>query len=427
MRFIDLHMKDFRATRGLKIGFEPDMTVIVGRNGAGKTSVLDALCILMQFVRAHLDGPRTGNLDLPYSELDVRKNVESFEIDLKFKMEDQVKKTRWQDEVGITAFNDKRQPMLNYSAHLVAPSNTGASKPRFVYFRQDRGFGWSDNIWPLSDDPELLDPEAVQDRSLERHFQAIPDLEAWWDRRDAQEAREVRDTNSGYRDSQLESIRKLIPEINKFSGINFYFSGMKFNSTSFPAGLHLTKDDGTQVHVSSLSSGERSFIILLADLARRLQVFTPDQRLEDIRAIVLIDEIELNLHPAWQSQIVPMLSQIFASCQFIVTTHSPQVLSGVESRQVRIVEVDATDGSSKVTVPLSTRGRTSNYLLEGVLGSSERFPPVDALIGEFNNAIDGGDAEAAAGKLATLEEQIEDDATTLLVLRKRLKRLRGDA
>ena len=150
-----------------------------------------------------------------------------------------------------------------------------------------------------------------------------------------------------------------------------------------------------------------------------------DKPLEDIPAIVLIDEIELNLHPAWQSQIVPLLSKIFASCQFIVTTHSPQVLSGVESRQVRIVEVDAADGSSKVTAPLSTRGRTSNYLLEGVLGASERYPPVDALIGEFNAAIDSGDADAAAGRLATLEEQIEADAATLLVLRKRLKKLRA--
>ena len=141
----------------------------------------------------------------------------------------------------------------------------------------------------------------------------------------------------------------------------------------------------------------------------------------------MIDEIELNLHPAWQSEIVPVLSEVFASCQFIVTTHSPQVLSGVESRQVRIVEVDASDGSSKVTVPLSTRGRTSNYLLEGVLGSSERLPPVDALVGEFNEAIDGGDTETAAARLAELEEQIEDDAATLLVLRKRLKKLRGAA
>ena len=180
------------------------------------------------------------------------------------------------------------------------------------------------------------------------------------------------------------------------------------------------------MHVGSLSSGERSFIVLLADLARRVQVFEPGKPLDEIAAIVLIDEIELNLHPAWQSEIVPMLAEVFAACQFIVTTHSPQVLSGVESRQVRILESDAS-GTMKVSTPLSTRGRTSNYLLEGVFGASERYPPVDALIGDFNAAIDREDAAAAAEKLAMLEEEIGDDPATLLVLRKRLKRLRGAA
>ena len=226
----------------------------------------------------------------------------------------------------------------------------------------------------------------------------------------------MRDGDQEYRNPQLQAIRWLVARIDGFSGI-------AFDSAAQPPGLHLVKNDGTRVHVGSLSSGERSFIVLLADLARRLQVFAPDKPLDENSAIVLIDEIELNLHPAWQSRIVPMLAEAFASCQFIVTTHSPQVLSGVESRQVRIVEVDADDGTSKVTVPLSTRGRTSNYLLTGVLGASERFPPVDENIENFNSAKDDGNADAAAARLSAIEQEIGDDAATLLVLRKRLKAL----
>ena len=229
----------------------------------------------------------------------------------------------------------------------------------------------------------------------------------------------MRDGDRDYRDPQLEAIRNLVVRIDSFSGV-------AFDSTASPPGLHFVKNDGTSVHVGSLSSGERSFIVLLADLARREQVFEPGKPLNEISAIVLIDEIELNLHPAWQSQIVPMLAEVFAACQFIVTTHSPQVLSGVESRQVRILESDAS-GSMKVSTPLSTRGRTSNYLLEGVFAASERYPPVDALIGEFNAAIGREDAAAAAEKLAMLEEEIGDDPATMLVLRKRLKKLRGAA
>ena len=108
-----------------------------------------------------------------------------------------------------------------------------------------------------------------------------------------------------------------------------------------------------------------------------------------------------------------------------MTTHSPQVLSGVESRKVRIIEEEVPGWSWKVTVPLSTRGRTSNYLLEGVLGARERFPPLDELIGTFNAAIDRQDVATAADTLGRLEQEIADDAPTLLVLRKRLKKLRG--
>ena len=115
-------------------------------------------------------------------------------------------------------------------------------------------------------------------------MQAIGDLEKWWDRRDAQEARLVRDANREYRDPQLEAIRRLIAKIEGFSGISF-------SSTSSPPGLHFVKNDGTSVHVGNLSGGERSYIILLADLARRLQVFVPDKLLDEIPAIVLIDEI----------------------------------------------------------------------------------------------------------------------------------------
>ncbi len=80
-----------------------------------------------------------------------------------------------------------------------------------------------------------------------------------------------------------------------------------------------------------------------------------------------------------------------------------------------------------MSTPLSTRGRTGNYLLEGVFAASERYPPVNAFIGDFNAAIERGDADTASEKFVTLEEQIGDDAATMLVLRKRLKKLRSVA
>lgn len=140
MRFTSLRLSNFRSTRELEIGFKPDVTVIVGRNGAGKSSILDALAMIIGLARSQSAETRKSTAD-------------------------------------------------------------------------------------------LLDSEAVQGRSLRKDLQAIGDLDAWWNRREAQEAHRVRDGERGYRDLQLEAIRDLIARIDNFSGVFF-------NATISPSRLH---------------------------------------------------------------------------------------------------------------------------------------------------------------------------------------------
>ena len=416
MRFKFLLMKDFRGIRELRIDFEPSITVIIGRNGSGKTSILDALGELARLFRSQLKGRRRGGMNPQLTSRDVRLGTSGFELGLMFDFEDEWSSSNGGNALEIRYNVHADQPNNIYSDRLRGWSDTVELQPRFIHYRQNRGFETNARrSTPKLD--QSFDAEAVQDLSLSEDLQAIRDLEAWWDDRDAQEARTVRDIDPKYRDPQLEAIRKLVTKIGNFTGISFL-------STTLPPGLHLTKDDNTTIHVNSLSGGERSYIILLADLARRLQVFAPDRPLKAIPAIVLIDEIELNLHPAWQSEIAPVLTSVFKACQFIVTTHSPQVISGMGSQNVRILHQESS-GNTSVTIPLSTKGRTSNYLLDGVFYSSERYPPINRLVDDFNIAIDRGDAATAETKLANIEEEIEDDIPTLLVLRKRLRSLRN--
>ncbi len=417
MRFTSLRLSDFRGARELEIGFEPDITVIVGRNGAGKTSILDALAMMGAWVRyAPGQLPQHTSAGFTPAPSDIRWGAQRSTLYATYQLENRPFGPSQANKLKITIETDGEQPAKARRSG-VQPDR---SQFRFVYSRQERGIASEEDGSSEPPAKDLFDPETVQDRSFQNHQRPIEDLAAWWDQRDAQEARRVRDGERDYRDPQLEAIRGLIAKIDSFSTA-------AYDSTASPPGLHFVKKDGTPVHVSGLSGGERSYIVLLADLARRLQVFAPGKPLHEISAIVLIDEVELHLHPGWQSEIVPTLTCVFRGCQFIVTTHSPQVLSGVDSSKVRMIEDGVSDQCWKVTVPLSTRGRTSNYLLEGVLGASERYPPVDRLIGDFNTAIDREDVPAAADALQRIEAEIGDDTPTLLVLRRRLKKLQGAA
>lgn len=405
MNLASINLTNFRAVSCLNVKLDPKMTVIVGQNGVGKSSVLDALAIMLFRIQGlwSPDRSRLQYTSSVYRRSDIQIGRDDYILDIEFTLEDAIGQDISLDlEFKFSDAHFLKEPSsFDKLKQFVSDQTLLSGKDDLlVYYRQDRGF--DDRAATRSTDPT----------SLFGSLRAISQLETWWDRRDAEEARHVRDVDRNYRDPQLQAVRALIKEVDGFVGIGF-------SSTSDPEGIYFEREDGVRIHVSSLSTGERSFIVLLADLARRLQLTKPDAPLSEIPAIVLIDEIELNLHPLWQSKIVSTLTRVFSSCQFIVTTHSPQVISSVESHHVRMLTRSA-DGI-EVSQPLRTKGQTSNYLLEGVFQAHERYPEIDVLIESFNAAIDEKDHIRASNLLSEILEQIEGDPPELIVLRKRLK------
>lgn len=412
-------IQDFRGIQELEIEFHSQLTVIVGRNGAGKTSILDAVATMLQSLRM-LWPNRHGQYSYrapSISKEDVRYGAKDSLVSLSFDLEskDIVLFDGHGETISIRSSEIGKNPPNQNFGRLFQRAQQGnfqaEQKPLFLYYHQERGFK------NKAKSKDVFDSDTLQDTSLQADLKAINDLETWWDKLDTQEARQVRDTDPSFRDPQLGAVRRLIRQIDSFSDISF-------SSTPPQLGLFLTKNDGSLVHVDKLSSGERSYIILLADLARRLQVIAPNCPISEIPGIVLIDEIELNLHPMWQSEILSTLCKTFKKCQFIVTTHSPQVLSSTFSENIRVLNANSI-GESSIETPLSTKGRTSNYLLEGVFGASERFPPIDRLIDQFNDAIDSKKLNEAKFLFHEISGQVEGQPSDLLVLKKRLRKLEG--
>ena len=136
-----------------------------------------------------------------------------------------------------------------------------------------------------------------------------------------------------------------------------------------------------------------------------------------------IDEIELHLHPAWQREILTSLVELFPRCQFVVTTHSPQVIGSVAAKHVRLLSSDDA-GNIDVTEPVASLGRDSNYVLAGIMDTPEQDPRVDDLFEEFDRLVDEGSLDEADKVLDELDSLVEGQSSRVSLRRAKCSRLR---
>jgi predicted ATP-binding protein involved in virulence len=191
------------------------------------------------------------------------------------------------------------------------------------------------------------------------------------------------DGDLNYQDYQLNFVRQAILSIlPDYKDIKVRRSRMQ---------IVLKKQDYELV-LNQLSDGEKNLLVMVADIARRLAIANPDPTKNALEGegIILIDEIELHLHPQWQRDIIPRLTSTFPNCQFIVTTHSPQVLSNVKKENVFIVE-----DFQVYPADAYTFGRDSNSILSELMGVTERPVEIQNKLTECLYKIDDGQIEEA--------------------------------
>ncbi|HGY9039151.1 TPA: AAA family ATPase, partial [Escherichia coli] len=152
--------------------------------------------------------------------------------------------------------------------------------------------------------------------------------------------------------------------------INFLpeISSVELQYTENEVRLVLAKDD-LLLDAQQLSQGEKTILTLVGDLTRRLVLLNPklNNPLQG-KGIVLIDEVDLHLHPSWQQNIIEKLQHTFPNVQFIITTHSPQIVSTVPSKCLRILEEIKNPSTGmkelRVLLPSSqTKGTKNSYAL----------------------------------------------------------------
>jgi len=181
--------------------------------------------------------------------------------------------------------------------------------------------------------------------------------------------------------------------------------------------------NGTTLDVRQLSDGERSVLALILDIAKRLAQANPrlPDPLTSAEAVILIDEIDLHLHPQWQRNIVGNLEQTFPRCQFIASSHSPQVIGEVPHDKIQMIK----DG--KVYSPSRSFGIDSSRVLEEVMHTKSRNARVEDNIGKIAELISDGKADEAKAAIEALSDEIGEDDPEITRARTLLDFMEGDA
>jgi predicted ATP-binding protein involved in virulence len=168
--------------------------------------------------------------------------------------------------------------------------------------------------------------------------------------------------------------------------------------------------------LDQLSDGYRTTLALIMDLARRMAQANPhlgDQAIQKSEAIVLIDEVDLHLHPIWQQQLLVDLMSTFPQAQFIVTTHSAQVLTTIKPEHIVLLKRQNDDIVAEQ--PSSSYGAESGRLLVEIMGVNER-PPANKNqfthnLGKYYDLIESnlGESQAAEQLRHQLHKESPDD------------------
>jgi predicted ATP-binding protein involved in virulence len=153
----------------------------------------------------------------------------------------------------------------------------------------------------------------------------------------------------------------------------------------------------------NLSDGQRIMLTLIGDLAKRAIMLNPHlgrDVLLQTPGIVMIDELDLHLHPKWQRRIIRDLKRTFPQVQFVVTTHSPQLIGEALPHEIRVLD------HGSVSIPPRSFGIDSSRVLEEVMHVSRRNIETGELMSRLAELIDKEDLDGARSALKLVEEKL---------------------
>lgn len=442
MKLTKLTLANFRGFDQIDLGFADDVTVIAGVNGVGKSGVLKALTSALSLALPKFTVSRESPLGLNDTDVQSGKAGLSMSVtlgldtarvivditraaplaadkaatlikrrdDLRFATRETKKGSKEEQEINdeirlielqldqasdIAGVRILPDDDANVGDELVASLKGDSKQPLAVFYTTSR---FLSRLPPTLPKTKKIDAATAYDKALNQLEVSLNDFANWYRIVGSAAVTATKDRLF----QQLEqAITTFLPEVRN----------LRLHDGR-PPRFSVTKS-GKPLFLEQLSDGERGLLALVFDLTRRLAIANPDSDnpIAEGVALVLIDEIELHLHPKWQRDVLQRLRDIFKACQFVVTTHSPLVLGEVPARCVRFLEF--VNGKVGVTVPTEAYGMDANRILQEFMGAPVRNRQVDGELKTLFELIDQERFDEARSAIAALERKLGEDEPEL--------------
>ncbi|MBR4021469.1 MAG: AAA family ATPase [Ruminococcus sp.] len=414
LKTLELH--NFRCFEDIKIDFHKNLTVIIGANGAGKSTIMEGLAIALSSIFVKMDGLSAlgiykSQAHLKTYDLGSTKDVQeqypvivkatatvsnpfdNNEIEWTRKLNSSTGQTVYGEASQITSLGVNYQKALrNGDTQICLPiiAYYGTSrlwdyhrnKQTDVFEKSNRLNGYIDcvdgtaNVKLMMNWFMKMTIQKYQDQEI--GLGQIPELEAVY-----------------------SAMKECYSRITGYSDVKIQYS---MATKELEIAYIDENNNAMRMPISKLSDGYKSMISLVADIAYRMAVLNP-QFLGDVckntDGVVLIDEIDLHLHPAWQQRVLEDLRAIFPKVQFVVSTHAPAIINTVERESIRILK------NRNVIIPeIETYGKDTNSVLKAIMDAVERPITVLKKFSEFYDALANNKYALAEEILNTLKEKI---------------------
>jgi predicted ATP-binding protein involved in virulence len=419
MRIEQLEVENFKKFERQTLGLHPQFTLFVGENGSGKTTALDALAVAASVWLVEAPDSTLANSSRNIAKTEIRLVADRIGDRIQFRERRPVRvratgrigdheKVSWTRQIrpdGTRTSNADAKQALAIVREIYGRDNAGESVlcPVLAYYGAGRAWLPSNERAPKA---KTNGPArrwaAFYDCFNERI--RVPELQKWFSRETTERGNRGGRWRPGFQ-SVRHAILRCVPGADE----------VWFDADRDQIVLSI---DGNAQPFDNLSAGQRMMLALVSDLAIKAvtqnafllpldDVGSLDSALprvlEQSPGLVLIDELDVHLHPKWQRRVARDLKETFPSIQFACTSHSPQVIGEMRPEEIRSLDGD------NVTTPERSFGIDSNRVLEEVMDAESRNSSIKTLLSHLFDLIDREDFDNARNLLPDVEAKLGPD------------------